>query len=240
MIGDAIPTALLRTLDGFRVLTFDPPGVGRSSRAPRMSLDEMAECGIEVLDVFGITRALPVIGHSQGAMVAMHLASTHPARVAALLLVSPAPSAASYLRMPGAVWRSPGFLLRAGLYAVARRRASEQLMIRHVLKQSFVNRCLAPATKIHLRDWLRPPSRRMGWTSIARTIDMRNRLPRQLSLLLAGRHDRQTPLACTRELQSLLACELEVFENSGHYPFMEEPEAFGRRVRAFLKEERPK
>jgi pimeloyl-ACP methyl ester carboxylesterase len=53
-------------------------------------------------------------------------------------------------------------------------------------------------------------------------------------LLLAGRHDCQTPLACTEELQALLGCELEVFEKSGHYPFVEEPESFAKRVQYFV------
>jgi pimeloyl-ACP methyl ester carboxylesterase len=143
VIGDPIPDALVGCLDRWRVLTFDPRGVGRSVRAPRLSLEEMTECAIEVLDAFGITEAVPVIGHSQGAMAAMYLAYTRPARVESLILVSAASSAESYLSAPGAIWKSAGFLLRAGLYAATRRRATQRLLFRHVVRQSFVDAALA-------------------------------------------------------------------------------------------------
>jgi len=53
--------------------------------------------------------------------------------------------------------------------------------------------------------------------------------------VLCGRHDPQYPIACSQELAaSILSAHLIVFERSGHYPFIEEPEAFWRTVGEFL------
>ena len=55
------------------------------------------------------------------------------------------------------------------------------------------------------------------------------------TLVLCGRHDPQYPIACSQELAaSILSAHLIVFERSGHYPFIEEGEAFWRTVDEFL------
>lgn len=46
----------------------------------------------------------------------------------------------------------------------------------------------------------------------------------RLAALLAGRHDPQTPLACSQELVAGIPnAALRIFEHSGHAPFVEEP-----------------
>jgi pimeloyl-ACP methyl ester carboxylesterase len=55
------------------------------------------------------------------------------------------------------------------------------------------------------------------------------------TLILCGRHDPQYPLSCSEELAAgIRAARLVVFERTGHYPFLEEPEAFWQSVDEFL------
>jgi proline iminopeptidase len=51
-----------------------------------------------------------------------------------------------------------------------------------------------------------------------------------------GRHDPQTPWPDNAAIAAALpGGRLEVFERSGHYPFVEEPERFTAIVQSFLR-----
>lgn len=55
------------------------------------------------------------------------------------------------------------------------------------------------------------------------------------TMILCGRHDPQYPPACSEELTSgIPGSRLSWFERCGHYPFIEEPEAFWTAVGDFL------
>jgi proline iminopeptidase len=55
------------------------------------------------------------------------------------------------------------------------------------------------------------------------------------SLIIAGRHDPEAPLQCSRELlEGIADARLVVFEQSGHAPFVEERALFARTLETFL------
>jgi proline iminopeptidase len=59
---------------------------------------------------------------------------------------------------------------------------------------------------------------------------------RMPALVIAGAHDWITPPEEARELaERLPKAQLEIFANSGHYPFLEEGERFTSVVKAFLR-----
>ncbi len=65
-------------LDGFRVLSFDNRGVGRSDRVPGpYTVAEMADDAVSVLDAAGVDSA-HVYGISLGGMIAQEVALRHP------------------------------------------------------------------------------------------------------------------------------------------------------------------
>ena len=69
-VGDGVPSlmALIERLVSFRrtVITFDPPGSGRSTRPLRLGMPEMLACAEEALAACGINGPVDVFGHSQG------------------------------------------------------------------------------------------------------------------------------------------------------------------------------
>jgi len=67
--------------------------------------------------------------------------------------------------------------------------------------------------------------------------DLKPHLPsiRVPTLIIVGRHDWITPVECSEEIHRLIPnSRLEIFENSGHSPQLEEPERFQQVVREFL------
>ena len=86
----ALWEGLLPHLEGFRVITFDPPGIGETE-LPTVpySIRRHAAFAAAVLDAVGVGRA-HVLGVSLGGAVAQQLAHDHPERVDRLVLVSTA------------------------------------------------------------------------------------------------------------------------------------------------------
>jgi len=88
-------------------------------------------------------------------------------------------------------------------------------------------------------DQLRPVPVRDRWLASSVNSDYAARLAdvSAPALICAGRYDPQTPLAAARQLEAgLPASRLVIFAQSGHSPFVEEPERFAQVVGAFLRE----
>ncbi|MDI3562523.1 alpha/beta fold hydrolase [Bradyrhizobium sp. Arg816] len=90
MIEDLQSSGLIdRAAEKYRVIAFDRPGFGHSSR-PRGGVwgpNEQADLFRKALERLGIQRAI-VLGHSWAALIAVALATRHPALVEGLVLAS--------------------------------------------------------------------------------------------------------------------------------------------------------
>ncbi|TQF28177.1 alpha/beta hydrolase [Bradyrhizobium sp. UNPF46] len=75
--------------NGYRVIVFDRPGFGHSSRPRNVIWTPEAQADLirKALDRIGVKQAI-VLGHSWGASVALALAIRHPSHVEALVLAS--------------------------------------------------------------------------------------------------------------------------------------------------------
>lgn len=243
VVGDSTPTALIGALLGLgqQVITFDPPGAGRSTRPMRLTMEEMLDCAEEALAVSGINGPVAVLGHSQGGIAALAFTLEHPDRVSRLILTCTASGGPAYFQAPGAIWNRTHsdywrMALPSLLYWLTRRKAAEKLMLNVIFQASWRDRSRFQPQPVSLRDWLRPASARIWWNQTARHLDYSSRLGeiRVPTLVMAGRHDPQMPPACSEELAAgIRHSQLVIFERSGHYPFVEESEAFQEAVRLF-------
>src|SRR5215211_4271420 len=83
---------LMELVEGLRalgrtVITFDPPGAGRSARPMRLGVPEMLGCAEEALSVCGVSGPTDTVGHSQGGFVSLAFAIERPERVRRLVLI---------------------------------------------------------------------------------------------------------------------------------------------------------
>jgi proline iminopeptidase len=227
---------------GRQVITFDPPGAGASTREPRLSMEEMHECATEALTVCGVNQPIAAVGHSMGGLATLAYALERPAHVQRLVLIGTGTGGPAYMNAPGALWnRSHPAFWRLALLGVVHiiwpLLATERLLNNFIDRQSFADEQYIDADPVRLRDWTRPKEGFPEWHRVARTLDYSNRLD-EISvptLIICGRHDPQFPLACSKELAAGIPdSRLEICGQSGHYPFLEEPDVFWDAVRAFL------
>ena len=90
MVEDFVSSGLIEmAASRYRVIAFDRPGHGHSTRPPGVAWTDVAQADLiaAALAKMGVSRAL-VLGHSWGSSVAMALALNHPAAVSALVLAS--------------------------------------------------------------------------------------------------------------------------------------------------------
>ena len=109
----------------YRVIVFDRPGFGDSSKPPRDARTAQAQAALvaRALDVLGVAEAT-VLGHSWGALVALALALDHPERVRGLVVVSgfyfPA-FRPDTLLLAAPAWPGVGWLMRHTISPIASR-----------------------------------------------------------------------------------------------------------------------
>jgi pimeloyl-ACP methyl ester carboxylesterase len=109
----------------------------------------------------------------------------------------------------------------------------------HKRLRRLLDKSLIPVTEIEDGDNRRPAPVRDRWTRVVMTyrLDYRERLGeiRAPTLICVGRFDPQTPVGCSQELaQGISRARLEIFEYSGHYPFIEERERFKTVISEFI------
>jgi pimeloyl-ACP methyl ester carboxylesterase len=135
VVGDPMPTAIIEELEQAdrQVITFDPPGAGHSTRPARLDLEEMFDGAEEALQHCSVHGPVDVVGHSQGAFVALAFAIERPQRVRRLILIGAGAGGPSWMRAPGALWNRSHpehwhWALWASVYQFTRRLAAQKLM----------------------------------------------------------------------------------------------------------------
>ena len=242
--GDGSAGSLIAGLTalGRQVISFDPPASGRSTRPMRLSMSEMHDCADEALAACGISGPVDAVGHSMAGLTVLAYAIERPERVRRLVLIGTGTGGRAYMSAPGALWNRthPHFGRMASLAILQmlwRRRAPEVMLNDLIHRESFVDKSFAGPTPLTMRDWFRPRGGHTEWHDIARRLDYGPRL-REIdapTLILCGRHDPQYAPACSEELAAgIRGSQVAWFEHSGHFPFIEEPEAFWPVVGNFL------
>jgi proline iminopeptidase len=224
---------------------FDPRGMGQSGPA-----GDASDMGLEAVraDFVTLHRHLGLerthaIGWSNGAMNLLLLASEHPELLETAIFLH---GAASYTEEDAARMAAEHPEMSRSFEALQVELRDEQLsdeektarMKRVWLEDFFpVSTANPDAAKPMLAEAFREA--RFSWRHALAsppTFDARDRLGSitARSLILAGVHD-SFPLARAKEMRDgMPEAELVVFEESGHFAPLEEPQAFKEAVFAFL------
>jgi 3-oxoadipate enol-lactonase len=214
----------------YRPVTVDVLGHGPVAWPPQeRSIAQAAQRIQQLIEYLGTGPAF-VIGVSMGAAITMRLALNDPVLVRGLALVSP--------------WSHPNDHMRALINRLVRL-AEAANMGSHttlLLRYSFP----AGYLEAHSSDerWLRAlalaqPAEVVAYAWVAcLTCDLHGavRAIRAPSLVIAGRSDLFTPPYLARAVARELAdVEIEVWEETGHFPFLEHPRRFNLRVEEFIR-----
>lgn len=216
------------------LVTWDPRGVGRSgpARSPPgdFALDVTARDAGSVADAVGLATSV-VIGHSSGGAVALIYALRHARRVSRLILVSTA-----------ARWYDPFRTEPEVRYPETEAQMRDEFrasLATAVREPAKFQRAMGP-----LVDRARFSPARYRWTGEVEwsTYDVRDRLHdiRVPTLIVHGRDDRVIAVERAQELHAgIPGSRLEVLEDCGHWPFVEQRDPFVRAAISFLGLEEP-
>jgi pimeloyl-ACP methyl ester carboxylesterase len=205
------------------VYAVDLPGFGESDPPPEAwSSVEYARFVDALFDVLDVDAAT-VIGHSNGGRVAIRLAVDFPDRVEKLVLVN---SAGIRPR------RTVGYRARVALYKVGKLAARVGGRPGAALQRRIVRRVASS-------DYLDAGPLRGTLVRVVNE-DLRDCLPRIRvpALLIWGGRDRETPVADGRLMERMIPdAGLVVFEEAGHYSYLDAPGSFAKVVRYFVQTE---
>jgi len=233
---DGLATDLAK---GYRVVRFDLPGFGRSSKGNLAYTPERYALFLHAL-VNREVRARPffLVGHSMGGAIALRYASLYPQDVRALVLVdvpailhrfvySKHLAAFGLNRMVPGLYPNGNDALGNMLGNVLGNAEKKQFPVEMVvqipaLRQKFLKGqpSLISGMALALEDFGRDITRVMAPT-----------------LILWGERDETAPLRSGRVLAANLAhARLEVFPGAGHTPMDDVPQLFQARLREFLRD----
>lgn len=189
------------------------------------TLDEIARDALATADRLGWER-FSLVGHSMGGAAIQHVLAAAPARVQALVGVTPVP--ASGVPFDDAGWA----LFSSAAQQPAARRGILDFSTGGRLSGHWLDRMLAQSLEhstpeafgAYLLAWAR--------TDISSRISG-SRVPVKL---IVGEHDPSLTAEVMRAtwLKSYPICELEVMDNAGHYPMDEAPVALATSIERFL------
>jgi pimeloyl-ACP methyl ester carboxylesterase len=229
------------------LLCYDPRGSGDSQR----DVDpETLNVGQFVADLEGLRgelrlARLALMGHSHGGYIALNYALAHPQRVSHLILVDAQVGA---FEPGGDMQQQFAALARQPEYADAMAALTSPwelatdadlgALVGRILPLYFHD--VANAAELARIVAQSPPALAPFRTTMATdegfpVIDRLGEIAAP-ALVLNGRHDRFCPPSQAETLRrGIPEAELVLFERSGHFPWIEEPEAFFAAVRSFLR-----
>lgn len=254
--GPGLPHGSLQGLRALapyaRLVFFDQRGTGQSDRTdPR---DYTVEANVQ--DVENVRRALNlgrcgVFGHSWGGMLALAYVLKYPTNVTKLILAHTFPSAedlsAALARMRENVPPETRAIYekyeREGLYKDRDQYPAEyQKAVNVAYEPVFISvpfpEYLKQASKRYAHDVMRVMWGEETEFKITGTLASFNATPRLgeirvPTLIIVGANDTIPVPTAERMARSIPKAQLEVFEHSRHWSFIEEPERFLQTVKEF-------
>ena len=233
------------------VIAIHPRGSGLSDSAPGDAYtlpDYVADVKALILHL-GLEKPI-LMGWSHGGMVAQQFAFTYPDSLSKLILYDTSACISGFLGdIDAAVQRSkdqPWY--EESLAALKKGFASDYesdeefaQLVAHLLKFYFKHYdTRAEAYLERTKDFpIRSASNKLFNEGEGQTMDLRPHLKhiQVPTLVIVGKHDFITNVAMAEEMvKHILNARLEVFEDSGHFVSVEEPDKFYRVVNQFVFE----
>jgi proline iminopeptidase len=232
---------------GFSVITFDPPGIYHSTREADVTLDEMLQCTNELLDYFGIKDSIMIIGHSQSGFCSIAYSIEFPEKVKSLILIGSV-SGWPMVKKSSIHKQFSWFSCERWkmMYWGTRKMINMSNMLIHkkldqlVENYSYYDKTLVYEIQFDKSDRKISEPIRAKWMVNLRkyNYDYSNRL-REIDipvLICVGKHDPQTPVEANMELKNKISTSIiEVFDYSGHLPFVEEKDKFIKLLDEWIK-----
>jgi 3-oxoadipate enol-lactonase len=214
----------------YRLITMDVLGHGAVAWPPQeRSIAQAAQRVQQLLEYLGTGPAF-LIGVSMGAAIAMQVALHAPALVRGLGLISP--------------WSYPDDHMRALINRLARlaeagdMRSHTSLLLRYSFASGYLEAHASNRRRLRAMALAQPAEVvAHAWVACLR-CDLRGavRAVRAPSLIIAGRSDLLTPPYLARAVaRELAGVEIEVWEETGHFPFLEHPGRFNQRLEGFVR-----
>ncbi|MBI4995933.1 MAG: alpha/beta hydrolase [Rhodocyclales bacterium] len=213
---------------GFLVLVPDLPGHGRSGGAPLASIEALADWLIALLDAVGVGRA-NLVGHSMGSLIALEATVRHPDRIGKTALIGAAVPMPVSEPLLDAAWHDEP-------------RAAAMINTFSYSPSGQIGRNTVPGL------WLLSVNRRLmerqkpgvfgtdmaACNAYGRSLESLAGVATPV-LLIAGSHDRMTPLKASRALAAALpVARLTVIPGSGHALMAEAPDAVLDSLKEFI------
>ena len=248
-IGSGYLRKGLKPLEATRtVVTYDPRNSGKSVRvaAPqRLNTSDMAD-DLEHLRAYWKQEKIDILGHSHGGAIALAYAERYPDRVRRLVLVGGQmigySSSAESKAIGEAQKRDPAF---ASAYAGPSRPQDNDDQLTAEFRRTFIVYLHNPQRDARAVEKTLPDtmvSSSLGAEQIVEGTPQLHQvedLPRvkAATLVIVGRYDIACPPGVSRKMhEGIAGSRMKVLEDSGHFPWAEEPGAFFSSVTAFLSE----
>lgn len=216
---------------GYRVVAWDAPGYGVSPLPDQYEIDLLSETAAQFVNALGGERNV-LIGHSMGGFIAPNAAKRLSGKVHAVVLSAVLAS----LKQGGEEFERDFLEKRVPpLRKVATLAEAAMPLLRTMINGNSKG----PLVDLVLDIAGRTPSETFIQAMLAISRYDGEPVVRSLNvptLVLGGRTDPVSQAPLVRQLSEMIpGAELHIFENSGHYPFAEEPDEFNRVLLDFIK-----
>jgi pimeloyl-ACP methyl ester carboxylesterase len=220
-----------------RALAWDAPGFGRA-RTP-VSFGQTVEAHAafigRALDALGVERAHLVL-HDFGGPWGLRWAAGDPARLASAVLLGTGVLPGYRWHAPARAWRAP---VAGELFMATTTRPGFRLLLGrgepHGLPRSFVDRMYDDFDRDTRRAVLALYRSVTDVSADSRRLIEALRPLHRPALVLWGAHDAYLPVAfAERQREAFPGAEVVVLPDSGHWPYVDDPDRVAGHVTAFL------
>lgn len=235
--GESALNPLRAFSDLARFFTFDPTGTGESTAL--RSKEDLGSRGV-ANDSSGMLlrlklRPTAVLGHSHGGCAALRVAINHSELVRRLIVVSTTPGSSdgepwNWRAVLGDLAPAAPLTSREDLLGIARRIMTGAVAEPERAREIFGD--------LEQKKWQVSVERFNGLPKDNRMLDLRGKLRhiQAPTMIIAGARDPIVAMEAAEAIRAEVSkSELVVFEKSGHFPMLEEPEKFRSVLEEFLE-----